>query len=35
MSEKQLSWGQRHGLSILTASLVALLVLVTVVQVAC
>ena len=35
MSEKQLSWGQRHGVAILTTVLIGLLVLVSVIQVAC
>jgi hypothetical protein len=35
MSEKQLRWGQRHGITILTTVLIGLLVLVSVIQVAC
>ena len=35
MSEKQLGWGQRHGVAILTSALVGLLVLVSVIPVAC
>jgi|KBSMisStandDraft_5_1062788.scaffolds.fasta_scaffold5284322_1 hypothetical protein len=35
MSEKQLTFGQRHGVTILTTVLIGLLVLVSIVQVAC
>jgi len=35
MSEKQPTFGQRHGVTILTTVLIGLLVLVSIIQVAC